>query len=193
MKTNRLMTLFAVAFVLALGAGLSGGLLLARLPGGASGVTADEPAPAPGSGSGSLADVLHLTADQRDRMRTIWEGTRLTAQGYFDEGQRLQREREDALIALLTDAQKEQYEKITRDYADRFAAVTRKREAAFREAVERTRAILNDAQRRQYDQILRSRVDPASLKAITGPDVPPPPAVIGPVDFAPPRLGPEFR
>jgi hypothetical protein len=190
MKTTRLMALFAVAFVLALGAGLSGGLLLARLPGASAG---SEGTTAPDGGAGSLADVLHLSPDQRDRMRTIWEGTRAAAQGYFDEGQRLQRDRDDALVALLTDAQKEQYERVTRDYADRFAAVTRKREAAFREAVERTRAILNDAQRRQYDQLLRSRVDPASLKAITGPDVPPPPAAIGPVDFAPPRLGPEFR
>jgi hypothetical protein len=191
MKTTRLMTLFVIAFVLALGAGLSGGLLLARLPAAASGGDA-EPV-ATNGGSGSLADVLRLSPDQRDRMRAIWEGTRAAAQGYLDDGQRLQRDRDDALVALLTDAQKEQYEKITRDYADRFAAVTRKREVAFREAVDRTRAILNDAQRRQYDQLLHSRVDPASLKAITGPDVPPPPAVIGPVDFAPPRVGPEFR
>ena len=191
MKTTRLMTLFVIAFVLALGAGLSGGLLLARLPAAAGGNGDGEPVVS--NGPASLADVLHLSPDQRDRMRTIWEGTRASAQGYFDEGQRLQRDRDDALVALLTDAQKEQYEKITRDYADRFAAVTRKREQAFREAVERTRAILTDAQRRQYDQLLRSRVDPASLKAITGPDVPPPPAAIGPVDFAPPRLGPELR
>ncbi len=158
MKVPKLMTLLLVAFVLALAAGVSGGMLLARLP-------AAQPVAPDGAAASSLAVELGLSPRQSEEMRRVWEGVRETAQQCYDDGRRLQKERDDALVALLNEEQKQRFEKISRQYAEQFADLNRKRDADFQKAVRETRKILDNKQWEKYETILRSRVGTGALRA----------------------------
>src|SRR4051794_10862870 len=172
MRKTRIEILLISLTVLALGAGLAAGLLAARLPtasspgpgsspNGSASVDSSNPAPAPTPGERTpLVEELQLSPEQRDQMRDIWESTRGRVHQTFDDAQRLQKDRDDALVALLNDEQKARFQKISQEYADRFEALTKKRDTAFEEAVEKTRAILNDTQRQKYDELLRRHVGP---------------------------------
>jgi hypothetical protein len=93
-------------------------------------------------------------------MREIWEGVRGKVHHTFEDAQQLQKQRDDALVAILNDEQKAQFEKISHDYADRFDQLSHARDQAFADAVEQTRKLLNEEQRRKYEQILKDHVGP---------------------------------
>jgi hypothetical protein len=80
----------------------------------------------------------------------------------------LQRRRDKALIEILTEEQKAEFEKITEDYAGRFASLSQKRDQAFANAVEQTKRLLNDGQRKQYELILKNRLQPADASSELG-------------------------
>jgi Spy/CpxP family protein refolding chaperone len=145
--------------VLALGAGVAAGMLASRVTPPSS---SENPATAPATpvDRTPLVQELNLTPEQRDRMREIWEGVRGDVHETFADAQRLQRQRDDALVALLTDEQKAQFEKISKDFKDQFDQLTRKRDKVFQSAVERTRQLLNDEQRKRYEAILKTSVGP---------------------------------
>jgi hypothetical protein len=161
MKAVKPMTLLLAAFGLALAAGISGGLLLSRLPAAKSASGADA-----GAATSPLGAELGLTTKQAEEMRAIWEAVRETAQQCLDDGQQLQKDRDDALVALLTDEQKEKFQKVSQDYAEQFAGLNRKRDQEFQKAVRQTKQVLDEQQWRKYEQILRSRVGPGPLRAI---------------------------
>ena len=166
MKVNgKPMTLLFGAFALALAAGVSGGLLLARLP------NAPTDGPAGVAPVSPLAAELGLSPPQAEQMRTIWEGVRDTAQACLDDARRLQKQRDDALVSLLNDQQKEKFEKISQEYADSFAELNRKRDKEFQKAVGQTRKVLNDEQWRKYERILKSRVGPGATRGLTDADM----------------------
>jgi hypothetical protein len=152
MRSARLTILIIVAPMLALGAGVAGGVLVSRIPGhdpGSSSVEASE---------SSLTAILGLTSDQREQMRQIWEAARSKVHQTVEQAQNLQKERDDALFALLDAEGKVKFASISREFADRDQNLTRQRDAAFADAVGRTKALLNPAQREKYDQILRTHV-----------------------------------
>jgi Spy/CpxP family protein refolding chaperone len=161
MKAVKPTALLLAAFGLALAAGVAGGLLLARLPAAQGRHLTSATSASP------LGAELGLTAKQAEEMRRIWEGVRDTAQQCFDDGRRLQKDRDDALVALLTDEQKEKFEKISNEYAERFAELNRRRDAEFRSAVRQTRQVLTESQWQKYEQILRNRVGPGPLRSMT--------------------------
>ena len=165
MKTVKPMTLLLAGFALALAAGVSGGILLARLP-----VAGTEPADTTAASS-PLAAELGLSAKQSEQMRTIWEGVRTTAQDCFDDARRLQKQRDDALVSLLNDEQKAKFEQISKDYADSFAELNRKRDKEFKKAVEQTRQVLTAEQWQKYEKILRNRVGPGPLRGLSDADM----------------------
>jgi hypothetical protein len=162
MKAAKPMALLFAAFGLALAAGIAGGLLLARVPRdqGRSNRSA--------AASSPLGAELGLSSTQAEEMRKIWEGVRDTAQQCFDDGRRLQKDRDDALVALLTNEQKERFEKISSDYAEQFAGLNRRRDKEFQKAVHQTRQLLSESQWQKYEQILRSRVGPGMLRSVSG-------------------------
>lgn len=167
MRTNSAGSLMLAVFIAALGAGVAGGMLLSRA------TTAAQGASAPGEHS-PLSDELKLSAEQRDRMRAIWEQARDKGRSYFEEAQSLQRGRDEALIGLLSDQQKAQYEVRARQYADQFADLAARRDAGFAQAVEQTRAILDSEQRLKYEHILRTR---GPGPGVGGKDLLPPPVI----------------
>ena len=106
-------------------------------------------------------------------MRQIWEGVRGKVHKTFDDAQNLQKERDEALVALLNDEQRVKFAKISQDYANRFNALTKKRDATFEEAVEKTKKILDTQQRAKYEEILKTHVRRGPPAGIPPPPAPP--------------------
>jgi hypothetical protein len=95
-------------------------------------------------------------------MRSIWEGVRDNVHETLTQAQVVQRERDAAIVAILTDSQKARYAALTQQAAERLAALNSQREQAFHDGVDKTRKILNDMQRQTYDNIIRDRVGSGS-------------------------------
>lgn len=144
-KAKLILTLL---FVLAVGTGVVAGMMVTRLPTAGAGVTT---APTP------LGQELGLTRDQSEKMRTIWEGTRGKVDECFVTAQTIQKKRDDALVALLTEEQKSRFAKIQQDYTDALAGLKNDRDAVFQDAVKQTEMILNADQQKRYREILKSR------------------------------------
>lgn len=151
MARNRTTWVIIVVFLLTLGAGVVAGLLASRMP-------LSLGSPKSGVPHSPLAEELELSAEQSDQMRTIWEGVRTLSRQCADDAKQLQRRRDDAVVAMLDDQQKLKYAALTKQYADEFASLAAKREAAFRSAVEQTRRMLTESQRARYDQIIKDRL-----------------------------------
>ena len=150
MRTTESRGVLVVAFVLTLAAGLAGGLLGARY------LTAR---PVEVVRSNSPLDELQLSADQTKQMRKIWESVRDTAQNCLTRGQLLRQQRDKAMEALLTDAQKARFVKVNQDYEAQILALNNQREQAFQSAVKQTEQMLSDRQRHLYDEILRKNTN----------------------------------
>lgn len=161
MNKNHVRALILLGFVLTLGAGVVAGLLGARLPVGDARTTAV-------GGHGALADELHLSAEQRGQMRGIWETVQSTGQDCLRDARKLQQQRDDGVVKLLTPAQKQAYDALQRQYSDQCAALIARRESAFQKAVTQTKKILNASQRVKYQQILKTRLGRETGRDSTG-------------------------
>jgi len=162
MKKKRMEILLLIVAALAMSAGVVAGLLASRLPSTAgpqsTAATNTITPPPAASFERTLADELGLRDDQREQMRQIWEGVREKVHGTFDDAQNLQKERDEALVALLNDEQRVKFAKISQDYANRFNALTKKRDATFDQAVAKTKNMLDPDQRAKYEEILKTHV-----------------------------------
>jgi len=150
---TKLIIACAVAAVLALAAGMVGGMLVSRLP-----------APGPSSNVTQLARELNLNNDQEQRMREIWQSVQKTAQDCYRDARRLENQRDKKLEDLLNDEQKKQFAKITQEYNEGYGSLKAKRNAAFRGGIEQTRQLLNETQRQKYEQILKAKLGPAAAE-----------------------------
>ena len=162
MKRTRIEILLIGLTVVALSAGVVAGVLASRLPG----------SQVPGAGEQTpLAAELNLSPEQQAQMKEIWEGVRGRVHQSFDEAQKLQKQRDDALVAILSDQQKAEFEKISKDFANRFDQIASGRDRSFQEAVEKTRKLLSDEQCKKYDEILKNRVGPGPGRGYGNPGV----------------------
>lgn len=153
---TRVKLIMLLALVIALGAGAVAGYVGAtRLP-----AHTGEHATSPGNHDREtdLARELNLTDAQREQMRKIWSDAMQGAGRDRQERIRtLQRERDDAIVALLTPEQKQAYDKIQADYKDKQDAMAHEREKAFAKAVEDTNQILDPQQQQKYAEIRKRR------------------------------------
>jgi Spy/CpxP family protein refolding chaperone len=153
MRIHKLKLVLVAASILALGAGVFAGMAVSRLPASAPPIVSTVPLD-----HASIADELQLTDAQRDQMRSIWEGVRLNVHQTMDRAQSIQKDRDAAVVAMLTDSQKARYAALTQQAAEQFATLTAQRDLAFHDGVDQTRKILTEAQRQAYDRIIRDRV-----------------------------------
>jgi Spy/CpxP family protein refolding chaperone len=177
MRKKRTEILIILVAALAMSAGVVAGLLASRLPAGADQTTGtgnSAQTPPPASFERTLADELSLRDDQREQMRQIWEGVRERVHQTFDGAQNLQKERDEALVALLNDEQRVKFAKISQDYANRFNELTKKRDATFEEAVKKTKEMLDPQQRAKYEEILKAHVRRGPPAGMPPPPGPPP-------------------
>jgi len=91
-------------------------------------------------------------------MRAIWEHVRSDVQGCYQDAQDLQRRRQQALVAMLDEQQKAEFERICTEYAGKYNQLSQKRDQTFQNALAQTRQLLNDSQRKRYEQILQERL-----------------------------------
>ena len=177
MRKKRIEILLIIVAGLAMSAGVVAGLLASRLPSAAGPQSAatNPVTPPPASFERTLADELNRRADQRESMRQIWEGVREQVHKTFDDAQNLQKERDEAMVALLNDEQRVKFAKISQDYANRFNELTKKRDGTFEEAVAKTKNILDPDQRAKYEEILKTHVRRGPPAGISPPPGPPPP------------------
>jgi Spy/CpxP family protein refolding chaperone len=152
MSTRRNEAMVIAVTLLALSAGAVAGMVASRF---FHGVASASPQPARG---GALAQELDLTPKQADQIRQVWEAVRENVRASHQSAERLGRQRDQEIAAILTDQQKAQFEKITRSSADRFTQLRNERDQAFARAVAQTRNLLNADQRQKYDQILASHL-----------------------------------
>lgn len=132
-----------VSFVVVFAAGATVGLLIGR------------PSETPRRRSRISSDVA-LTPEQREQMRTIWsELMRATTRQYYERRQGLQKERDEAALALLTEDQRERHEELMQEYEQKFAELAAERNKAFEEATERTKAMLTEPQRKKYEELMQ--------------------------------------
>lgn len=159
MKRSRLEILLIVVAVLALSAGVVAGLLAARIP-AANGSPPALAIPGPGAMERSLGEELGLSPDQREKMREIWEGVHGQVQQTFEHAQALEKQRDEALVAMLNDEQKAKFQSISKSFADRYDELSRQRNEIFEKAVAQTDKLLDEKQKQKYHDILKTHVRP---------------------------------
>ena len=136
-----------VSLLVAFASGTSLGVLIAK--------GMRPPPPPPGS---RLAYELNLTAEQQDQMHKIWEEVRGTV--FSQRGERreaLAQERDQAILSLLSEAQRAKYDAIRQEYTRKVDELSQERKRAFDEAVERTKKILTPEQAVKYDELMKKQ------------------------------------
>jgi hypothetical protein len=154
MMTAKATVALVLAYVLALAAGTTSGVLAERLR-----------APAVGGPSAPLAIQLQLTPDQTERMRSAWANVRNIVDDCYEQAQVIDRKRDQVLLDLLTDEQKAKFAAVDKTYAGQFAELSARREGAYWQALRDTEGMLTDAQRVKYEQIIRQRIGRLPMQA----------------------------
>jgi hypothetical protein len=166
MSSGRKQLLLVALTLLPIGAGIVAGMVAARLGGHSQ--SGDAAATAERAAADSLSEQLGLSEEQAQQMRGIWENVREQVRSSYTDAEKLQRSRDDELVALLNQEQKAKFEKISRSYSDKFAQLRHKRDESFASAVEQTRNLLSEEQRQKYDEILRTHVRPDQIGQLGG-------------------------
>jgi hypothetical protein len=143
MKSGNRLILFTT-FLLMLLAGVVLGRLWGRLP--------ERIGPA-GSPPSWLADQLDLNHEQRQQMDAIWAETRKKMGDGMKARHDLDKQRDQAIVNLLTPAQKANYDRINQDFRRKRDDLDRKREAMIHDAEVRSRALLNAEQIKTWDTV----------------------------------------
>lgn len=138
---TRTKVILLVSFLLTFGAGTALGLLTSW-PEDRS------------SGRSRLWSDLNLTDEQREQMREIWSDVMGRRRG---ERRALAKERDEAVVALLTEEQLPQYERIMQEYRRKMEELSRERQRRVQEAVERTKRILTPEQAEKYEELRKLR------------------------------------
>lgn len=177
MKGKGVVVVVVLMFVLALGAGAALALLVQGNGKAVLGNLLSPRVPAPTTPvavRGTLSDILHLTPDQNSQMQQIWQDVSKTSNECIDDAKTIQIDEDKELIdhILTTSEQKEQFQALRNRSKAKLDALAKKRDTAFKKAVDQTRKILNDDQRHTYDQIIQDRIgtlpDPSTGGASLG-------------------------
>jgi len=105
-----------------------------------------------------LGTELNLTRQQRDQMHKIWsEVMGSTMRQRFEQGVALKQERDQAIVALLTQEQRPRYDAILKDHARKEGELFEQGKKAFEEATQRTKQILTPEQAGKYEELLKKQ------------------------------------
>jgi hypothetical protein len=151
MMTAKASALLILAYLLALAAGTTSGVLAERLH-----------SQVPLMATAPLAAQLQLTPAQCAQIRGVWEGVSHTLDSCYQQAQAVQQQRDEMLYNLLTDDQKAKFAIMDRNFAQQFAVLLAQRTAAFNDGLTRTEGMLTDAQRAKYQQIIHDRLGAGS-------------------------------
>jgi hypothetical protein len=102
-----------------------------------------------------LSQQLNLSKVQEQQMKKIWSEA-ASVQSGARQMHDADRQRDEAIRAMLSDDQKAQLELIVKEHDARVTAVQTEREKAIRDAEDRTRNILSDEQRKKFEEISKA-------------------------------------
>ena len=111
-------------------------------------------------GSSWLSNELSLNEVQREEMIKIWSG--VGRGNWQEEGEKrraLQKQRDEAIRALVPEEQQAELTQIYDNYSKQTAELSEQRRKAFDAAVERTKSILTPEQRSKYEAVLARRAE----------------------------------
>jgi len=142
---NKTKLFILISVVIAFAAGVSTGLVIGRV--------SKKP-----HLKSRVSRVLNLTSEQRDQMKKIWsEGIRTAKRLQREQRQKLHKERDEAIEAILTDEQKSWFKEIISEYSQKIDELAQSRESVFKEAAEKTKRILSGEQRKKYEELLKEQ------------------------------------
>jgi hypothetical protein len=151
--------ILTLLFVLTLSSGVVAGILVSRWPAaGQLGGTRTPATTTPVVMPSPLVQELELTPQQAEQMKVIWQAVQTKVDDCFLRAQAAQKQREEAIVALLTDEQKAKLAEAQKEYETSLARLKADREKAFNDAVARTRQMLTEPQRQRYQEILQKRL-----------------------------------
>ena len=145
---SRLKYLLIPTVALVLAAGMVIGRISTKIP------AATQPVDKP---SGWFDEQLNLSADQRKQMDTIWGEVRQNVGKTFEGRSTLDKERDQAILDLLSEDQKKVYNAIYDNYRAKRADMDKQRDKLFADANTRSRAILNEEQQKRWDALSKDR------------------------------------
>ncbi|HEX4793778.1 MAG TPA: hypothetical protein VH370_08305 [Humisphaera sp.] len=103
-----------------------------------------------------LGNQLHLSAEQEKQMKAIWSSTAVTRPDLPKQFHECDKDRDQAILDLLTPEQRQQFDRIQLDHKDRVEQLNSERSQSMRDAEDQTRQILSEDQRKKYDDILKA-------------------------------------
>jgi len=98
-----------------------------------------------------MDDQLKLTPDQRAAMDAIWTDTRQQVEKAFEHRRDMDKQREQAILGLLSPDQKAAYEKINADFHAQRDDLFKQRNELVQEANDKSRALLDPDQQKEWD------------------------------------------
>ena len=141
---GRLKYLLVPMVVLVLGAGMVIGRISTRLQ--ATTQPADK-------AHGWFDEQLNLSADQRKQMDAIWGDVRQNVGKTFEGRAALDKERDQAILDLLSDDQKKAYNAVLDNYRAKRGEMDKQRDKLFADANAKSRAILTEEQQKRWDAL----------------------------------------
>jgi len=151
MRKTSFLILFAAAVVFAAGA-------LVGMVGQRAAAKTSDSTPAAIPGRSRIMEELKLNPDQQQKIAAIWSAAVVKAGPPPTERVRaLEKEREQAILDLLTDDQKTRYNQVIAEYRQKIDTLHQPARAAFTEAEELTKPLLDPTQRAKYEEILKRR------------------------------------
>ena len=107
---------------------------------------------------GFLLAALNLTPDQQDQMKTIWADA--GDRGRHDQTDRrnqCRKDRDDAVVALMSPEQKTQFDDVQKSYREKMDAIDQESRTEFQHKVDETMKILTPEQQAKYRELLAKR------------------------------------
>jgi Spy/CpxP family protein refolding chaperone len=136
---TKIKAILVAAFILTLGAGVAAGFLIAHWN-------------HPRSERSRLEADLKLTPEQKEQMDGIWAEAR---DAMMNRRESLRQERDKAIADLMSEAQRQKYDAVLKEYTTKVAEIPN----PFDEAVKRTREILTTEQAVTYDKWMQDQRD----------------------------------
>ncbi len=147
----RIKSILIIAFLIVFAAGLMVGMVRGRST-ATSSITSTRP-----DRASFLTAQLSLTSDQEEKIHKIWSEVMKNGPAGGQHMGELDKERDGAIRAMLSEDQKAKYDQIVQDYRAKAEAVHSEMHKRIDEAERRTREILTDSQRVKFDEITKER------------------------------------
>jgi len=148
--TTKIKLILIFSYLLTFAGGVTVGMLISW----------QEPTPPPVVQKPGMFSELGLTEEQHKKIREIWSSTMKDGLPRMQIKHNLSRVRDEAISKIITDQQRDQYDRIQAEYRASVEVFYKAREKAYKEAVEKTRAVLTPEQAEKYDNLIKKHRGP---------------------------------